>query len=397
MKILYMTASPFVTEHQTESGQWIEKEYPKLDLWPELKIVTEALFDARAAGDVSLDILPEVSAADLPRYLNAKDFNIVHFSGHGDKTGKLDAEGNEEAGLILQVDVDVGEYVDNTWLRDQFANRGIDVLVLNCCWSEPVAEKLAGSVGLVVGTTCPLRSDDAALFTQCFYEGIEQGLTLRQIVNKIKDKTSLGDQLYEFKVQDESVWDKVVRYPSTQAIADAVPRDGAPPTEDVAAVEDAPPSAQQIYDLECRMRVAVERCLPNLGFDLLKLLGAALVAYAASVFLRDLGNPADWWEFYKHCVTTETRDMGLLGDFLRFLTGAVNTSQWIVYEPYAIMAALSARPGGRVLGALWLLWDHVRDKGVLPLLTTQSEHRIRQELASGRVEQMSTWLKEFER
>ena len=128
MKILYFSANPeFVKNPQepnlalTDSDDF--SEYTKLDLWPELRELTNIFSDAREAGDVQLEVVPEARAGDIVRYIDSFCPDVVHFSGHGEK----------ERLIVSDDDYFDGETVSSQWLKDTLTDKGVSILVLNCC------------------------------------------------------------------------------------------------------------------------------------------------------------------------------------------------------------------------------------------------------------------------
>ena len=83
MKILYVSANPeFVkqpkepTLNESPPGDDF-KEYTKLDLWPELREITTALFDDRMSGHVRMEVVPEANSGDVIRYVEQFQPDIV--------------------------------------------------------------------------------------------------------------------------------------------------------------------------------------------------------------------------------------------------------------------------------------------------------------------------------
>ncbi|MFT7652855.1 MAG: hypothetical protein ACI9ON_001846 [Limisphaerales bacterium] len=402
MKILYLTASPpvVVMDEADETGN-DEQEYPKLDLWPELKEVTNVLFEARSEGYVALEMVPEVRREDLTRYLSRRKVNVLHFSGHGNQTGESDDAGNKDANLIWQGDYGAGEFVPNAWLKEQIEQHNIDIVVLNCCWSEQVAESLQGSVSLAIGTTGPLRSDQAADFSRVLYDSLQQGLSLREVEAAVKKK--VGDKLYAFKKRDDTVGDHVL------------PPE---PVEKESPAKKIESPAKEVLSVQQRLERVRGQLPTTLRLDIIAMLAAlafsflgywALDSYGCAdkegACQSSAGTCATSCESAT-CPLCDKKTCGIdavCGDknpfatFNAYLSEMLAESEWLKFEPFAILTALASGPASRFAAGLWIFWITLVGRNVLPVVGAQTRERLAQDLEQGRIGKASEWLAEFEK
>ena len=147
MKILYFSANPefvrlpeeepsesdpSITELQEQAKKPEFAEYGQLGLWPELRILSDAFFDARMEGQVQLEVVPEANMGDVVRYIERFKPDIVHFNGHGEKEQLVLSDEHYEDGEMATVE----------WLKRILTDQDIDVLLMNCCWSESFVDHL---------------------------------------------------------------------------------------------------------------------------------------------------------------------------------------------------------------------------------------------------------------
>ena len=117
---------------------------------------------------------------DLVRYVRAEKPNIIHFSGHGSK-----------GGIILRTDAGGFKQVDGTSLRRFLEGRGVDLVVLNACYSKEQAEGIITSVKAVVGTTDAVNDVAARRFSVAFYRTLGDGLNVSDAFRDGVDATLL--------------------------------------------------------------------------------------------------------------------------------------------------------------------------------------------------------------
>jgi len=221
MKILYLSANPeWVEIEQAEEARPPDtagdtaarkkfKQYSKLNLWQELRAVTDVLFEARSDGSVILEVVPEARRSDVVRYVDRCRPNVMHFSGHG-----------EDELIILSDDHFDGQTVSEAWLKEVLAGKNISILLFNCCWSGSLDE-LAEVADVLIGTTNPLPSDKAAEFAETFYASLQHGVSVKDAFEEASRK--VGEGLYEAVCNKPEIWEKPL-WPQTEEKAEDSPR-----------------------------------------------------------------------------------------------------------------------------------------------------------------------------
>lgn len=356
MRILYLTANAQFAEPPKNPARAPDpgQEYPALDLWPELGGVTNALFDARAEGRVQLEVVPEVRRSDVSRYLAERPVNVLHFSGHGEKDLPLNEgpDGDTEHQLIL-LDAEhegmFGEYVPNDWLRDQLQGQGISIIVLNCCWSAGVAEKLGGVADCIIGTTIALRDDLAKEFSTLFYQGLEKGLTLTELQQVLAGDGRFKD-LYTFVVSNPDIMD--------QAIA-PIPFDE----------RDLSP-ARMALRKRAELKTLREQLNGWLGVEAYQIMIAFAIAVGGwlliDVVIKPLIPEAFTW----------------LGDMLK-------------WQPAAVMVGIVGNPLGRLAAQTLMRSGISFTDTMLRALALRPPAQIEHELNTGRVAAMFEWIEQW--
>lgn len=360
MRILYLTANAqLVIEPKDASGKGgTRRDYPPLDLWPELEQVTMALFDARSEGRVQLEVVPEVKPADIRRYLSERPVDVVHFSGHGDKIEDPEAGPDADSGkepehhLILMHEEHEGLFgapVSNQWLADQLRGYDIKLLVLNCCWSEGVAQALKGTADCVIGTKTSLRNDLAAKFSGTLYEGLEKGLTLRELNTYFQDNDAFKEQ-YVPVPADDAVLDTAIQ---------PIPLDE----------RDMSP-ARRVLQKQHELITLQKQIGGRFRIEGIKIALAALVAGIGWVLIRFL-LPM------------------VVPDHFQYLTAML---QW---EPVVVMAAIAGNPLGRLASAGLIRLGSTQTIRMLRALSLKAPAEIERELETGRIAAMFEWLESW--
>jgi hypothetical protein len=155
MRILFLAANPTATS--------------PLDLEEELRSLENELRGVKYRDQVVLTIRHAVRPDDLVRYVRSEQPTVVHFSGHG--SGK---------GIILRSDEGGHVEVTGASLQRFFMNRGVQLVVLNACYSHAQAKLLPTAVSAVVGTTDSVGDVAARRFTVAFYRSLGEGYSIRE-------------------------------------------------------------------------------------------------------------------------------------------------------------------------------------------------------------------------
>lgn len=136
-----------------------------LKLDSEMRQVEQAIQAARHRDKLKLEKQVDLHLDDLQRHLLNFKPRIVHFSGHGDGQGSIVVKNAERP-----VSVPIGA------LRDLFRTvGGVSLVVLNSCFSQPLAEQLTEVVDVVVGTSSAIADNAAIEFSKAFYRGLANG------------------------------------------------------------------------------------------------------------------------------------------------------------------------------------------------------------------------------
>lgn len=157
------------------------------------------------------------SAAKLPDYLDTYRPRLVHFSGHATSGGEL-----------VFVDEDGRSYApDPDALARTFARHEgrVCCVVLNACFSAPLAARIADHVDVVIGTSCAITDADAHAFTEGFYGALARGRSVAAAFEhaKLKLELSPGREAEDFVLVPGSgpAPDELVLFPPLAAHAQA--------------------------------------------------------------------------------------------------------------------------------------------------------------------------------
>jgi hypothetical protein len=149
VRILFLASNPTTTS--------------ALDLEEELRSLEAELRGVRHRDDIILIPRHAVRPDDLVRYLRQEQPTIVHFSGHGSTSG-----------IVLRTESG-HSFVSGRALQRLFRDRGVELVVLNACFSDDQANPLAEVVPAVVGTTDAVDDVAARRFSTAFYRTLGDG------------------------------------------------------------------------------------------------------------------------------------------------------------------------------------------------------------------------------
>ncbi|MCK6524481.1 SAVED domain-containing protein [Myxococcota bacterium] len=124
---------------------------------------------------------------DLQSVLGRTKPAILHFSGHGDASGRLQGVAGK-AGRGMPPDA-VARAIQLT-----NRNKALRLVVLNACWSQEVQEELihAEAVDFVIATTDKIADDVAVVFATELYRALAEGETVRTAFELADNQTRLG-------------------------------------------------------------------------------------------------------------------------------------------------------------------------------------------------------------
>jgi CHAT domain-containing protein len=166
MRILFLAANPVDTH--------------RLDLEDELRAVKLELEAVIHRNTIECKVEHAVQPDDLLRHVRRLRPTVVHFCGHGSRQG-----------IILRNDRGGHQPVPGDALRQFFADRGVDLVVLNACYSEDQASCIAKAVRAVVGTTDAVGDEAARRFASAFYRTLGDGLSIRDAFRDGRDAVAL--------------------------------------------------------------------------------------------------------------------------------------------------------------------------------------------------------------
>lgn len=162
IKILFVTANPDAS--------------PALRYDRELRDIAARIRASGRGKAFELAYYPAASVADLRRALLDEEPRIVHFSGHG-----FDAGGNQ-VHLAFEHGSGREQQVSPDALARLFAilRDKIDVVVLNACYTEPLARALTEHVACALGMSTAIGDHAAIEFAAAFYEALARARTVGQ-------------------------------------------------------------------------------------------------------------------------------------------------------------------------------------------------------------------------
>jgi len=166
LRILFLAANPTTTS--------------PLDLEEELRNLELELKGTKFRDSIRLVARHAVRPDDLVRYVRDEKPNVIHFSGHGSTSG-----------IILRNDAGGDHTVQGPELTRFLRDRGIEIVVLNACYSKSQADSVRCVVKVVVGTTDAVEDEAARRFTAAFYRSIGNGLSVREAFRDGTDAVAL--------------------------------------------------------------------------------------------------------------------------------------------------------------------------------------------------------------
>jgi hypothetical protein len=136
----------------------------RLAIDEEARQITERLRLSQDRDAFRLITCWAVRPMDLHQYLHQHNPHIVHFSGHGDRTGDI----------LLSAGDGTDRPVTTDGLADLFRamNGEIRVVVLNACYSAAQALEIGRYVDYVIGMRAPITDEAATIFAASFYSAL---------------------------------------------------------------------------------------------------------------------------------------------------------------------------------------------------------------------------------
>jgi hypothetical protein len=158
-KILFLSANP--------------RDTSQLQLDEEVRLISQRIRRGEYRKLFDIRLAPAIRATDLPYELMDHMPDVVHFSGHGTRSGELlfsDGSGRGSVPIPAQTLARVFKQ-----LRDR-----IKCVVLNACFSEIQARAIAESIPCVVGMSRTVPDATAIAFAAGFYEGLAFGKSIAE-------------------------------------------------------------------------------------------------------------------------------------------------------------------------------------------------------------------------
>lgn len=151
-----------------------------LNLGEELRNIQEVL---EHSTDLEVTLCPSARTDDLVKHVPIGSTAVVHFCGHGEKAGIYLKEDDGEADRL----------VPGQRLEQFFQGRGVDLVVLNSCYSAEQAPAIARATRTVIGTPEALTDEAGYRFSRAFYRTLARGGTVAEALTDGQVTVSLRD------------------------------------------------------------------------------------------------------------------------------------------------------------------------------------------------------------
>jgi hypothetical protein len=133
----------------------------------EERVLREAIRLSSYRDHISVSVLNAATIDDVRRELLRQRFEIVHFSGHGTKTGLV----FEDALGRLMVP-------DSNALAELLQRRGTSTALLNACYSLATGTFTSLGLDYTIAMEGPIADDAAIEFARGFYDAVGAGLSI---------------------------------------------------------------------------------------------------------------------------------------------------------------------------------------------------------------------------
>ncbi len=152
-----------------------------------------------ASGNHELHVLPGAEVGDVHDVLASRSahspFDVFHFCGHA----------TQKAGLLMRGPGRTHAGLSVTSLKRSLRGRGVRLVLLNACESEPLASSLCDTVPAAIGTTRVLRDLAARHFTNHFYKALLNGVSVKQAFDETLRSRKPGELPYTLSGNDPDV------------------------------------------------------------------------------------------------------------------------------------------------------------------------------------------------
>ena len=155
-KILFLSANPDDTS--------------RIAIDKEIRDIKEGIERSKKEA-YELIVETAIRTADIRRSILQTKPDIVHFSGHGSRTGVLFIEGKNENGRFKIKPDALGAFLS-------IFREDIKCVVLNACYTEKQATAIVQSIPYVIGTNSAIHDAIARQFSIAFYEALSEGMSI---------------------------------------------------------------------------------------------------------------------------------------------------------------------------------------------------------------------------
>ncbi|MCP4146152.1 MAG: CHAT domain-containing protein [bacterium] len=183
-KILFLSANP--------------RELDWLGLDKEVREIQEGLLRSKLRGDFEFQTRMAVRQRDLRRSLLENEPQIVHFSGHGERSGIIVED--DELGIAAPISKEA-----ISGLFELCADH-VECVILNACYSATQAGAINRHINYVIGMPGEINDTAAIEFSVGFYDALGAGKTVEKAFkfgcNAIKMKLAdVADELIPVLIQ----------------------------------------------------------------------------------------------------------------------------------------------------------------------------------------------------
>lgn len=183
LNILVISANPLDTTHIT-----IDEEIKMIDsiirkrMDEEIRAIDSKLSEHT---NVKYNFIQKlaVTVDELQEYFLQYKPNILHFSGHGNRTGEI---------ILARNKSEHSDPISNDAICDLLAlfSDTLKCVILNSCYSKILAEKISEKIDFVIGSSRELSDEEAISFSGSFYLALSYGQTVQRAyelgLNKLK-------------------------------------------------------------------------------------------------------------------------------------------------------------------------------------------------------------------
>ena len=149
-----------------------------LSLDEEYRAIEQSIQRSPNRDSIELKTKLATRVEDLIEALNTERPHIIHFSGHGQKSGELVFTSNDRT----------PEPIPLKALKNLFGaiKDSIKLIFLNACYSKIQAEAINEEIDFVIGMNAPIYDDTAIIFSSTFYNSLASNRTIKEAFAQAK-------------------------------------------------------------------------------------------------------------------------------------------------------------------------------------------------------------------